>query len=63
MTFNSMREYIAIIKAQRDEIERLVEVHAAEIQHLRRDARDEQSLLEQTIGALREQLEIHRDPS
>lgn len=61
--FNSMREYIAIITTQREEIGRLVEVHAAEMQQLRRDARNEHLLLERTIGALREQLEIDRDPS
>ena len=61
--FNSMREYIAIIKTQRDEIALLVEAHAAEMQQLRRDARDEHSVLEQTIAALREQLENQRDPS
>lgn len=56
-TFNGMREYIAIIKTEREEMERLVEAHAAQIQQLRRDARDEHAVLEQTIAALREQLE------
>lgn len=62
-TISSVREYVAIIKAQREEMDRMVKAQASDLQQVRRDARDEHSLSEQTIIALREQLELHRDPS
>jgi predicted nucleic acid-binding Zn-ribbon protein len=60
---NEIQQHVVTIRTQREEMEHLIEAHTAEIQQLRRSARDEQRLLKETIAALREQLEIHHGRS